>query len=86
MPYLASLMGPYGLLHINFMNYDMQFHRNYMPFFKIPGLLNNNVTVVCDCGHVWCFQCREEGHWPASCDEAKKYRRLMQQGNRFALT
>jgi ariadne-1 len=26
-------------------------------------------TVQCQCGYVYCFKCRQEAHWPASCLE-----------------
>lgn len=30
--------------------------------------------VRCDCGLVWCFSCKMEGHWPASCEHIKWYK------------
>lgn len=29
--------------------------------------------VKCDCGIIFCFNCLEEGHWPARCDQVKWY-------------
>jgi len=27
--------------------------------------------VLCECGHTWCWSCRQEAHWPATCDQQK---------------
>ncbi|XP_022081365.1 uncharacterized protein LOC110974212 [Acanthaster planci] len=35
------------------------------------------MMVRCNCGWLWCTECREEGHWPATCQQAKDYRALM---------
>ena len=32
------------------------------------------VSVNCDCGTFWCSGCKEEAHWPATCQQAKIYR------------
>lgn len=45
-----------------------------------PSLMQQEVRtrspmpVVCVCGKMWCSQCKEDAHWPASCDEAQKFR------------
>eukprot|EP01126_Amoeba_proteus_P031227 TRINITY_DN3069_c0_g1_i21.p1 TRINITY_DN3069_c0_g1~~TRINITY_DN3069_c0_g1_i21.p1 ORF type:complete len:379 (-),score=74.10 TRINITY_DN3069_c0_g1_i21:282-1346(-) len=44
-----------------------------------PGLGCNRVimrsrpygVVMCTCGYLWCWSCRDEGHWPASCEQQK---------------
>jgi len=28
---------------------------------------------MCRCGHVWCFKCQRDGHWPATCEQYKWY-------------
>jgi ariadne-1 len=27
--------------------------------------------VMCRCGHVWCFKCQRDGHWPTTCEQYK---------------
>eukprot|EP01126_Amoeba_proteus_P061181 TRINITY_DN8180_c0_g1_i11.p1 TRINITY_DN8180_c0_g1~~TRINITY_DN8180_c0_g1_i11.p1 ORF type:complete len:985 (-),score=197.54 TRINITY_DN8180_c0_g1_i11:50-2959(-) len=27
--------------------------------------------VLCGCGCLWCWQCKDEGHWPATCEQHK---------------
>jgi len=29
--------------------------------------------VRCECGHIFCFSCMQEGHWPATCEQVKWY-------------
>lgn len=31
----------------------------------------NKGQILCECGHLWCWACRQEGHYPASCDHQK---------------
>ncbi|XP_038066873.1 uncharacterized protein LOC119736918 isoform X2 [Patiria miniata] len=40
-------------------------------------LMTKMMTVRCDCGWLWCTECKEEGHWPASCQQASNYRKAM---------
>lgn len=35
---------------------------------------SKTAMVRCDCGLVWCFGCKLEGHWPAACEHIKWYR------------
>ena len=28
---------------------------------------------MCMCGSIWCFSCKQEGHWPLSCEQYKWY-------------
>ncbi len=35
------------------------------------------VAVRCGCGWLWCTQCKEPAHWPASCKQAETYRPLV---------
>ncbi|XP_077978497.1 uncharacterized protein LOC144433953 [Glandiceps talaboti] len=37
---------------------------------------STSVSVNCDCGKLWCSECKEEAHWPATCDQATTYRDL----------
>lgn len=37
------------------------------------------VPVVCACGSVWCFRCQDRAHWPASCQQAKEFRKVHKQ-------
>ncbi|XP_041458533.1 uncharacterized protein LOC121410477 [Lytechinus variegatus] len=32
------------------------------------------VSVNCECGTFWCSLCKQEAHWPATCQQAKLYR------------
>lgn len=34
------------------------------------------IPVECCCGTVWCFECQQEAHWPATCDQASKFLEL----------
>lgn len=29
--------------------------------------------VACCCGALWCFECRQQAHWPIACEEARKF-------------
>ena len=33
------------------------------------------VPVACVCGTMWCFKCQEDAHWPATCEEARVFRK-----------
>ncbi|XP_071490268.1 uncharacterized protein [Diadema antillarum] len=33
------------------------------------------IPVNCSCGTFWCSECKEEAHWPASCQQAEAYRK-----------
>ncbi|XP_070559648.1 uncharacterized protein [Ptychodera flava] len=43
---------------------------------KINQSHPRSVSVQCDCGKLWCSQCKAEAHWPATCEQAKSYRQL----------
>ena len=34
-----------------------------------------SMPVVCGCGNIWCFSCQGKAHWPASCQQAKHFRK-----------
>ncbi|XP_069101685.1 uncharacterized protein [Argopecten irradians] len=35
--------------------------------------------VLCGCGKTWCFSCRSDVHWPASCDQYTAYKKMLLQ-------
>ena len=35
------------------------------------------VSINCDCGVLWCSSCKGEGHWPATCEQAAAYWKLI---------
>ena len=39
------------------------------------------VPVDCSCGAAWCFKCQQEAHWPATCDQARKFHDLTKDYN-----
>ncbi|XP_064633078.1 uncharacterized protein LOC135491263 [Lineus longissimus] len=34
-------------------------------------------NVACRCGEVWCFNCQQRPHWPATCKQAAEYSRQL---------
>ena len=41
--------------------------------FFFLAFLRSCVIVTCSCGHSWCFQCKLNAHWPASCAQNKVF-------------
>ena len=41
---------------------------------KGPSALGDIPFVSCQCNTTWCFECKEEQHWPATCDSVREYR------------
>lgn len=37
---------------------------------------NSPMSVACECGGVWCFQCGRQAHWPASCSADEKFQEV----------
>ncbi|XP_060067548.1 uncharacterized protein LOC132547763 [Ylistrum balloti] len=35
--------------------------------------------VLCVCGKAWCFSCRSDVHWPATCDQYSVYKKMLLQ-------
>lgn len=50
----------------------------YCPSKKCESivLLNSSIStsmIHCNCGLIWCYNCKLEAHWPASCEQIKWY-------------
>jgi len=41
--------------------------------FIIEAVLSKNIEVTCDCGFIFCFTCKNEGHVPVNCEGYKKW-------------
>lgn len=39
----------------------------------IKAECSSALPVECSCGVAWCFKCQQEAHWPATCDQARKF-------------
>ena len=50
------------------------------------SMLDNGqaVAVRCGCGWLWCTQCKEPAHWPASCKQAETYRPLIKKTGKWS--
>ncbi|XP_013401831.1 uncharacterized protein LOC106167576 [Lingula anatina] len=46
---------------------------------RTQAFLGQTPCVGCDCGATWCFDCHEEAHWPATCDLAANYQKILKQ-------
>lgn len=47
---------------------------------KLSGALPNmassgGLSIICDCGSFWCSKCKQDAHWPATCNQADTYRK-----------
>ncbi|XP_071115799.1 uncharacterized protein [Haliotis cracherodii] len=40
-----------------------------------PPIRNRSIPVVCSCGTDLCFACMKNAHWPATCAQAKQFRK-----------
>lgn len=35
-------------------------------------------VIRCACGHSWCYGCKEDAHWPATCQQAAEYKNYVE--------
>lgn len=43
----------------------------------------DTVAINCECGLLWCSSCKGEGHWPATCEQAAAYWKLIKKNGEF---
>eukprot|EP00746_Dinoflagellata_sp_MGD_P164810 gnl/MRDRNA2_/MRDRNA2_93694_c0_seq1.p1 gnl/MRDRNA2_/MRDRNA2_93694_c0~~gnl/MRDRNA2_/MRDRNA2_93694_c0_seq1.p1 ORF type:complete len:700 (+),score=116.74 gnl/MRDRNA2_/MRDRNA2_93694_c0_seq1:293-2101(+) len=43
---------------------------------RILHVKAGSINAACECGGVWCVLCKDESHWPASCEEKRWYDRM----------
>ena len=43
------------------------------------------LCVACTCRSVWCFDCEDEAHWPATCEQAEMYVKQVRQRGKQAV-
>ncbi|XP_072037935.1 uncharacterized protein [Amphiura filiformis] len=56
---------------------------------KMIGNANHSdaaIAVNCECGLLWCSSCKGEGHWPATCEQAAAYWRLIKRNGTIQWT
>ncbi|XP_033102769.1 uncharacterized protein LOC117105661 isoform X2 [Anneissia japonica] len=44
---------------------------------KVRQCKDSHGFVPCDCGKAWCVRCKEDVHWPASCQQAEEYKNVI---------
>ena len=45
------------------------------------------ICVACTCRSMWCFDCEDEAHWPATCKQAEMYvKQVRQRGKQLGQT
>jgi len=55
---------------------DKQSNTKWCPGKRCENVVicnSKNAMVHCLCGTIFCFNCLQEGHWPATCDQIKWY-------------
>ena len=47
----------------------------YIAYMDSPTLTESSMAlpILCACGRLWCFNCQNDAHWPASCEEAESF-------------